>query len=152
VALSVRQHDPPRVGLDYDGPSCPFHRDVRVGSILSKKSIFEQIICQRIESGSNLLQLENRSCSPGDDRGILSSLPQTVRPLIPGMRSALRMAQWRFVPANEVICIHIGKRQELCAQVGPSRHVRTSAQGRRMDGATGMITSSSSHKCRHTPI
>jgi hypothetical protein len=34
------------------------------------------MICERIESGSNLPQMENRGCTPGSDRGILSSLVQ----------------------------------------------------------------------------
>src|SRR5262249_21934080 len=40
--------------------------------MLLKKSILILMICDRIEPSSDLLQLENRSCTPGSDRGILS--------------------------------------------------------------------------------
>src|SRR5262245_61977593 len=50
------------------------------GSILLKKSILGSMLCKRIESRSNLPQVENLNCTQGSDRGIPSSPVQTASP------------------------------------------------------------------------
>ena len=48
--------------------------------MLLKKSILKLMICDRIESSSDLSLFENRSCTPDSNRGILSSLVQEAPP------------------------------------------------------------------------